>query len=266
MAELTREIDDHTPAGLVVWLRNQYARHHEIEDKLAADLIENLSVAAALKQPSERETIEREVREQCYKALCEFCAAGDPLYCYPQPDGKLLHNYNGRPFPCKAAAIRALSQTTPAAQQREGDLASASTAGLSLTEAMAQALRHAEEWIAATQHGDNCYVSNHYAGDPGNQCNCGKESVMTHLDEAIVALASVVGTPPDVSPPDEQSPPAANETAGEWVRVPREPTDAMTTDGFTTYCEGEQLTLTGEQIVTRIYKAMLSAAPNSPAA
>lgn len=36
------ETDDHSNAGLVLWLRNQYARHHEIEDKLAADRIEQL--------------------------------------------------------------------------------------------------------------------------------------------------------------------------------------------------------------------------------
>lgn len=34
--------DDHSTAGLVQWLRNQYARHKEIEDKLAADRIEQL--------------------------------------------------------------------------------------------------------------------------------------------------------------------------------------------------------------------------------
>lgn len=36
-------MDDHSTAGLVRWLRNQYARHHEIEDKLAAEHIEQLA-------------------------------------------------------------------------------------------------------------------------------------------------------------------------------------------------------------------------------
>lgn len=36
-------LDDHSPAGLVQWLRAKYARHHEIEDKLAAYLIERLA-------------------------------------------------------------------------------------------------------------------------------------------------------------------------------------------------------------------------------
>lgn len=35
--------DDHSTADLVQWLRNQYARHHEIEDKLAADELERLT-------------------------------------------------------------------------------------------------------------------------------------------------------------------------------------------------------------------------------
>jgi len=48
------------------------------------------------------------------------------------------------------------------------------------------ALRHAEDWIGNAPHGDNCYVSNHYAGDPGNRCNCGKESA---LDAVTAALA-----------------------------------------------------------------------------
>ena len=27
--------------------------------------------------------------------------------------------------------------------------------------------------LAERSHGDNCYVSNQYEGDPGNRCNCG---------------------------------------------------------------------------------------------
>ena len=46
------------------------------------------------------------------------------------------------------------------------------------------ALRHAEEWIDSREHGDNCYVSNHYEGDPGNRCNCGKTAVSEAILEA----------------------------------------------------------------------------------
>jgi hypothetical protein len=43
------------------------------------------------------------------------------------------------------------------------------------------ALRLAIERIRLSAHGDNCYLSEHYDGDPGNRCNCGKESLVEHL-------------------------------------------------------------------------------------
>lgn len=46
-------------------------------------------------------------------------------------------------------------------------------------------LRAAEEWILKTPHGDNCFVSDHYEGDPGNRCNCGKESIEHAIAEAL---------------------------------------------------------------------------------
>jgi hypothetical protein len=46
-----------------------------------------------------------------------------------------------------------------------------------------QALRAADEWIANAPHGDNCFVSNHYEGDPGSRCNCGRESVLNYIME-----------------------------------------------------------------------------------
>jgi hypothetical protein len=48
-------------------------------------------------------------------------------------------------------------------------------------------LMYADEWITSVPHGDNCWVSNHYAGDPGNRCNCGKESVSDALTAALSA-------------------------------------------------------------------------------
>ncbi len=53
-----------------------------------------------------------------------------------------------------------------------------------------EALEAAHAWISSSPHGDNCYVSAHYPGDPGAGCNCGKESVETIIEEAIEALAA----------------------------------------------------------------------------
>ena len=48
-----------------------------------------------------------------------------------------------------------------------------------------QALKHSIEWIQKAPHGENCYVSNHYEGDSGNQCHCSKESLENFLLAAI---------------------------------------------------------------------------------
>lgn len=53
------------------------------------------------------------------------------------------------------------------------------------TEAMYGALARAVSWITAAPHGDNCYLCNHYEGDPGNQCNCGKDSIIEIADAAL---------------------------------------------------------------------------------
>lgn len=47
------------------------------------------------------------------------------------------------------------------------------------------ALRHAAEWIGSAPHGDNCFVSDHYEGDPGNRCNCGKDSAEQAVQNAL---------------------------------------------------------------------------------
>jgi hypothetical protein len=39
--------------------------------------------------------------------------------------------------------------------------------------------------IGAIPHGDNCFVSSHYEGDPGDRCNCGKDAAVAALDAAI---------------------------------------------------------------------------------
>ncbi len=47
------------------------------------------------------------------------------------------------------------------------------------------ALEIAQGFVAETPHGDECFVSDHYEGDPGNRCNCGKDRVSEILDEAL---------------------------------------------------------------------------------
>lgn len=47
------------------------------------------------------------------------------------------------------------------------------------------ALLHAQEWVSSAPHGDNCFVSDHYEGDPGDRCNCGKDSLLAHIDRAV---------------------------------------------------------------------------------
>lgn len=47
------------------------------------------------------------------------------------------------------------------------------------------ALRHASEWVYQREHGDNCFVSDHYPGDPGNRCNCGKQSLLDAINIAL---------------------------------------------------------------------------------
>ena len=47
------------------------------------------------------------------------------------------------------------------------------------------ALRHAASWIGSAPHSDNCFVSNHYEGDPGNRCNCGKDSAEQAVQDAL---------------------------------------------------------------------------------
>lgn len=53
------DMDDHSTAGLVQWLRNQYARHKEIEDQLAADKLEELERALA-EARAERDALRKE--------------------------------------------------------------------------------------------------------------------------------------------------------------------------------------------------------------
>ena len=65
-------------------------------------------------------------------------------------------------------------------------------------EIMRDLLKQRDELLAALDvatenlrsHGDNCFVSEHYEGDPGAMCNCGIDGVTDYL---ISAIASVKG-------------------------------------------------------------------------
>jgi hypothetical protein len=60
--------------------------------------------------------------------------------------------------------------------------------GLEMTaqrDELLEALHHAEAWIGSAPHGDNCFVSAHYEGDPGDRCNCGKDSALEAVQDAI---------------------------------------------------------------------------------
>lgn len=52
-------------------------------------------------------------------------------------------------------------------------------------DSLRDALTRAETWIETVPHGDNCFVSSHYEGDPGAGCNCGKQSVEAALFAAL---------------------------------------------------------------------------------
>lgn len=51
------------------------------------------------------------------------------------------------------------------------------------------ALNHAHSWIASAPHGDDCFVSDHHESDPGSQCNCGKDGVLSAIELALEARA-----------------------------------------------------------------------------
>lgn len=58
------------------------------------------------------------------------------------------------------------------------------------------ALEQAQALISENPHGDNCFVSNHYGGDPGNVCYCGKSIVLDSIDRALAEF------PPQVKDED----------------------------------------------------------------
>jgi hypothetical protein len=55
-------------------------------------------------------------------------------------------------------------------------------------DAVSWALNLSRDWIENAPHGDDCFVSDHYEGDPGNRCNCGKDGALQLLDDADEAM------------------------------------------------------------------------------
>lgn len=64
-----------------------------------------------------------------------------------------------------------------------------------MTDAVVAMLSRAQHWIAHAPHGDNCFVSSHYEGDPGDQCNCGKSSLEDAIHELLIEHESALPTP-----------------------------------------------------------------------
>lgn len=62
------------PVALVHWLRSQFARHKELEDKECADLLESQAARIA-----ELENILREL-EELHRGWCNFCK-GELKWC-----------------------------------------------------------------------------------------------------------------------------------------------------------------------------------------
>lgn len=55
------------------------------------------------------------------------------------------------------------------------------------------ALEHARAWISTAPHGDNCHLDPGHA--LGQNCECGKESILAHIESALEAHAAPVAQP-----------------------------------------------------------------------
>ena len=80
-------------------------------------------------------------------------------------------------LPFKADIDTLVAAATAAASGEDKDHEREAVRNLAIErDAARRELAKARKWIAAAPHGENCFVSNAYKGDPGNQCNCGKAS------------------------------------------------------------------------------------------
>jgi hypothetical protein len=108
----------------------------------------------------------------------------EPIPFPKLPPGIVMHPKLGELFDRLAMQTYAMGYAmvcaaSPAAADTQGD-------ALTQREVDAiYALRAADEWVGSAPHGDNCFVSDHYEGDPGNRCNCGKDSVQQIINEAL---------------------------------------------------------------------------------
>lgn len=136
-------------------------------------------------------------------------------------------------------------------------------------------LAHSRAYIDATPHGDNCFVSSHYEGDPGDGCNCGKESLtdaffndgddlIARLDAHLARESAQVES---VAPPDQRQAvvdaiASALGDAYDCTRVwAAWCAGTMTEDDFVQVAEQEDRLL---EIADAAIAAMLSAAPTPP--
>lgn len=86
------------------------------------------------------------------------------------------------------AEAQRVAREAAAARQREEEAHAAAEKRLrDAAPVMLAALHHAKDWISAAPHGDNCFVSAHYEGDPGDRCNCGKDAALQAVIDAIDA-------------------------------------------------------------------------------
>lgn len=53
-------------------------------------------------------------------------------------------------------------------------------------------LSYASAWAGSAGHGDDCFVSDHYEGDPGDRCNCGLDGLMSALHDAAMQPGKAV--------------------------------------------------------------------------
>lgn len=93
---------------------------------------------------------------------------------------------------CKAIAAPAPASPAEYIKQLEKETSFAKTtleatreaarSSPAMRKAVKDAMAHARQWISSAQHGDNCFVSRRYEGDPGDGCNCGKDSALEAID------------------------------------------------------------------------------------
>lgn len=185
----------------LVWqCKELEAALHSKEEFYQDALHSHVSLAKQRDQLAERC---RELEEEARAPLC-FC--GLPMAKNPHPDagkpGQLLEV--GAVYVCipclskanhghakSANALRAEVERLTGCLQKANEQAEHFEREWYLrgdeVERLRIALSHAGAWIEAAPHGENCFVSSHYDGDPGSRCNCGKDSAQEAIESAMEA-------------------------------------------------------------------------------